>query len=278
MGAVARIKARLAAVAGATLVGASAATPATHSAPKTLATLPRPVLAFAHDGGRIAWMTVGRPCGVVVEMRAVTAKRPTTLTRANGATCRALRSIGGASPSLALARSRAVWAVYTMSNTRDSVHLITGSQDGRLDRKIGSLEFEGGLTRRAGQGPPRVTMAGDGATLLYVAADDSDSEPAIRRVVGTSSVAVRGAARAVAVAVSGASVAIVAPPAGPANTDPAWSPDGRRIAFTRSGDIYSIDSDGRAARRLTADARAECCASWSPDSRRLAFEREGTST
>jgi Tol biopolymer transport system component len=62
---------------------------------------------------------------------------------------------------------------------------------------------------------------------------------------------------------------------------PAWSPDGRTIAFTsdRAGndDIYLVDAVGGAANRLTAGAGHHDNAVWSPDGRRLAFnaDRDG---
>jgi Tol biopolymer transport system component len=59
---------------------------------------------------------------------------------------------------------------------------------------------------------------------------------------------------------------------------PRWSPNGRRIALSsRFSDIWTIDSQGRGARRLTR-ACSECdytYAAWSPDSRRLVFARKG---
>ena len=50
-------------------------------------------------------------------------------------------------------------------------------------------------------------------------------------------------------------------------TQPDWSPDGRRIAFTREGSVYVMRSDGTRVRQLTAGAEP----SWSPDGRRIAF-------
>jgi Tol biopolymer transport system component len=52
---------------------------------------------------------------------------------------------------------------------------------------------------------------------------------------------------------------------------PRWAPDGRLIAFTRSGatrdDVLVVRPDGRRVRRLLADARG---AAWSPDGGSLA--------
>jgi TolB protein len=58
-------------------------------------------------------------------------------------------------------------------------------------------------------------------------------------------------------------------------TDPAWSPDGRTLAFTsdRAGnpEIYTMSADGSGVTRLTTDAAADYEPAWSPDGRRIAF-------
>ena len=65
------------------------------------------------------------------------------------------------------------------------------------------------------------------------------------------------------------------------DTSPAWSPDGREIAFASSGDavgedqrkveIYVMNADGGEKRRLTQDDVYDATPAWSPDGRRLAF-------
>jgi Tol biopolymer transport system component len=61
--------------------------------------------------------------------------------------------------------------------------------------------------------------------------------------------------------------------------DPAWSPDGRKIAFAsrRAGtlDIYVMNADGTGTRRLTSSKARDAHPTWSPDGRRIAFERDG---
>jgi TolB protein len=59
---------------------------------------------------------------------------------------------------------------------------------------------------------------------------------------------------------------------------PAWSPDGRRIAFVRWGprgsDIYTMNADGSGEVAITSDKRDDYDPAWSPDSKRLVFSRE----
>jgi TolB protein len=66
-----------------------------------------------------------------------------------------------------------------------------------------------------------------------------------------------------------------------ADVDPAWSPDGKRIAFASNrhtdmywSDIYVMDADGSNVVRLTVGGRNSSPA-WSPDGRKIAFSAAG---
>lgn len=59
-------------------------------------------------------------------------------------------------------------------------------------------------------------------------------------------------------------------------TRPAWSPDGTKIAFEKSGDIYVMNADGSNQKRLTTDSEVDCSPSWSPDGNMVfASDRSG---
>jgi len=63
--------------------------------------------------------------------------------------------------------------------------------------------------------------------------------------------------------------------------DPAWSPDGKRIAYTALRDedfeVYSVGVSGEGHQRLTDRPGPDTSPSWSPDGSRIAFisDRDG---
>ncbi len=61
------------------------------------------------------------------------------------------------------------------------------------------------------------------------------------------------------------------------NSYPAWSPDGKKIAFGSDRDgsmnIYVMDADGGNVQPLTTGADNSRCPAWSPDGKTIAFGR-----
>ena len=60
--------------------------------------------------------------------------------------------------------------------------------------------------------------------------------------------------------------------------DPAWSPDGSKIAFVSNRDgvdteLYLMNTDGSSLVRLTDDGLDDTMPAWSPDSQRIAFTK-----
>jgi Tol biopolymer transport system component len=58
-----------------------------------------------------------------------------------------------------------------------------------------------------------------------------------------------------------------------ADGSPTWSADGRSIAFHRAAQVFTIPATGG---RLVRIARNACCPAWSPDGRSIAFVRNGS--
>src|SRR5262245_18552079 len=68
--------------------------------------------------------------------------------------------------------------------------------------------------------------------------------------------------------------------AGPRDTSPRWSPDGKMLAFIRSGEkdgkpqppqIWLLSLDGGEAQQLTDSPRSPGAFEWSPDRKTIAF-------
>ena len=60
--------------------------------------------------------------------------------------------------------------------------------------------------------------------------------------------------------------------------NPALSPDGKTVAFTYKGDVYTVPVSGGQARQLTTHAGYDTAPVWSPDGSKLAFasDRQGS--
>src|SRR5512132_4094498 len=56
-------------------------------------------------------------------------------------------------------------------------------------------------------------------------------------------------------------------------TDPTWSPDGRKLAFSLFGGIWQVDAAGGAAQQLSAGSGYHAHPAWSPRGNQIAYVR-----
>lgn len=67
------------------------------------------------------------------------------------------------------------------------------------------------------------------------------------------------------------------------DSDPAWSPDGKKIAFSgstylgllrRNLDVYVVNANGSSLKRITESQTSDFSPSWSADGKKIAFDRK----
>lgn len=63
------------------------------------------------------------------------------------------------------------------------------------------------------------------------------------------------------------------------DSDPDWSPDGRRIAFIRGTDsgshVFTMNADGSQMKQMTFGPKGATLPDWAPDGRRIAYYADG---
>ena len=150
----------------------------------------------------------------------------------------------------------------------DAAHLAYAHMDGSQCVIRVSDGFGGGLRDVAPCGARdslKMSWAADGRRLAIAARGGSSPGPLRIELVDIQ---------------SGTRQALTDPPEGIVGDDsPAFSPDGRSVAFLRSisgaiGDIFVTPADGGAPRRVTTDNADVLGLDWEPDGRRLVFSSD----
>ncbi|WP_437660722.1 S9 family peptidase [Sorangium sp. So ce1182] len=171
----------------------------------------------------------------------------------------------------------------------DSSQVAFLSDRGGGPAQLHVIRLDGGEARRltdlkSGAGLP--AWSPDGSALVFSAPVASDAPPEAPRVVTKALYKSDGKGfvldrptRLFIVPVEGGEARQLT--GGDANdSDPAWSPDGRRIAFCRTrtspreahwADLWVVEPSGEGLQQLTRACPLVTMPSWSPDSRTIAF-------
>jgi Tol biopolymer transport system component len=270
-----------AAVLAACLPGSIGAAPAKMPRPQTLLITSTRILKFAGDGDWIAWTAHNPHCALNLRLYSLRTHRHVDVHgRGDGISC-------GAYGQLALADSRAIWtSLAGAGNTELDVAVATASAAAPIARRVRFMTM---IRPEYGVEPLSPPAAGDGSTLAYYRHEDG--------IGGAPAYAVERVARRnrptrvfafhdpTALAVDQGRIAavrktLVRGNACNCNFDPAWSPDGTKLAFVsgercciddqEQNDIYVQDAQGKRA-RVTTDTRPKLGVAWSPDATRLAY-------
>lgn len=182
-------------------------------------------------------------------------------------------------------RSLGPLEVRALDETRTRTADFSGSVTLALASNAGGASLTGTTTVTAQNGialfdDVTVTAGGDAYTLLATTAgltsDTSDPFDVLQPSGGTIAFHDPTAIRVVGADGAGLTTLVSDPADGEfSHTQPAWSPDGDRLAFrtSRDGnfDIYVMSVDGSAVSRLTRNAAQDDSPEWSPDGARIVF-------
>ena len=192
------------------------------------------------------WMPAWSPDGMKIALTAFRAHREIWVADAGGGAARLVATADNVSaPSWSPDGAQIAYAADTSEGS--SIHIVNA--DGSDDHVVG-------LTLQ-GRDYFSVVFSPDGTRLLYDAGTDSGFGIFVMDVDGSA-----------------------VTPLGPTNQDydPAWSPDGERIVFTRQeegaeSDIWVMDADGTDVRQLTNDGpgSTNLYPTFSPDGTKIAY-------
>lgn len=158
----------------------------------------------------------------------------------------------------------------------DAVRDVHAERDA-LERTMRRVGFRS-RNRRLRAAGTALLLAGASTTILWATfvaeKDDAPAAPESERIVFVTGSPTGPGPMIAVMAPDGSGVRVLGP-----GSEPAWSPDGTRIAFTDttadgSTGVFVMDADGTDVRRLTTNPSGmDESPSWSPDGSRIVFSR-----
>jgi TolB protein len=234
----------------------------------TVATVRGHVVGFAQDGRYLAWLLPGPAnqfgagnVGAVVMHDLRTGVQTKIPSDPQG-----YWPLGP--QGLALVGDRAYWEQTGGTNNTVDAALVTAAVHDRRQRGIGSEEVAADSPQDTLQ-----PVVSDGTNAYFWSSSDPDFFGPIVRFEGLTRKRIgRGIEAPAALAAGGGRLARAVHVYDYAGS-PAWSPDGKQIAFARNGDgIWVVDADGTNPHMIAARGNNP---DWSPDGTRLVYDVGG---
>jgi hypothetical protein len=234
---------------------------------KTLATIREPLSGFAQNRRYLAWVVMSEPlgpghCTALVMQDSRTGRRSTR---------KGCVDVAPDLGELVLAGERGYWDVRGSSLSTEFSQLVTASV---RDRTVEAVDFQSIYNEGSDH---LVPPASDGrSSYFWTSPEDVTPGPLVRfdrrrarrltpRISSLSALGAGEGRYAFARAIRTYDCA----------REPAWSPDGRLIAFARRGGrrcrggLWVMNADGTGARRVAVNGRNP---DWSPDGSKLAYD------
>jgi Tol biopolymer transport system component len=237
---------------------------------RTVATISRRVEGFAQNSRYLGWLEFVKrplsPCPFVLQdLRSGLRRR---IARGPGCV--------GSGP-LVMAGDRGYWLDSGGSNLQYYARLMTASL---ADPRIRQISFQSVSNDGSEQLVPPVS---DGRSAYFWSSPEDLTPGPLLRFDGLRQKRLTGAIRSLQVLAAAKGRYALAPSLRTFDCaqEPAWSPDGRRIAFASAADpwtspcrggLWVMNADGKGAHQIAAKGRNP---DWSPDGSKLAFDVSG---
>jgi Tol biopolymer transport system component len=235
---------------------------------RTLVTIPSRVAGFAQNGRYVAWIRAPRDrfsCGRL-DIQDLRTGRRVSIRRG----CSAAAFDPG---SLVLARDRAYWEMTGSSNLTEFADLLTASMSDRAARSLAFQSiYNAGFDHRV---PP----VSDGRSVYFWTSPEDATPGPLVRFDGTRRQAITPTISRLSTLAAGEGRYAYARAHWTFDCarEPAWSPNGKAIAFASAdevkkdcrGGLWIMGTSGAGARRIATRGRNP---DWSPDGSKLAFD------
>ena len=240
--------------------------------PRTIAIVHDYVGALAQSMNRLAWLRGPESCPKAEILDLRSGRRMKISSRRSAACGLRVQSFG----LLAFDGNRVLWqAVVGYGNTETDNAVFSAALSDRRTRSVGggALGRNNGLDYR----PPFPMTGAAGHLLFYERCEVDCNSSEVLALQGRRRHRLFTPTRPAALAVAGRRLAVLEDRVACCQRAPAWSPDGKTIAWLHNGELLTASSDGSERRVVAAASRTTGYVgdgpTWAADGSQLAFSR-----